>query len=106
MVHEAQQDQVGQAGGAAELPGADVVGGGTGGGVVGGPPAGAQSAAGPAAAPVPGGESAAQGGGLGAVATADVQRQAVLPADDRDLGPAGQGEDLAGGEHCSVFGAG
>src|ERR1700684_3461612 len=84
VVDEAQEDQVGQAGGAAVVPGLEVGGGAPRGGAGGG----GQGAAGEAAAVVTGGEGAALGRGFGAVAAADVQGQAVAPADDRDLSPA------------------
>src|SRR6202021_2526482 len=70
--------------------------------VVCGAPGGGESAAGPAAALVAGGQGAAQGGGLGAVAAADGEGGPVFPADQGDLGPAGEGEDLAGGEQGAV----
>ncbi len=94
---EAEQDEVGQAGAAAVFPGVDVVGGAPGGG---------DPAAGEPAAPVPGGQGAALGGGVGAVAASGVEGEPVAPADEGDVGVAGQGEDLAGGEHGAVGGPG
>src|ERR1700760_133444 len=95
VVGEAEQEEVGQAGAAAVCPGVDVVGGAPGGG---------DPAAGEPAAPVPGGQGAAQGGGVGAVAASDVEGQPVAPVDGGDFGLAGQGEDLPGGEHGPVGG--
>ena len=44
--------------------------------------------------------------GLGAVAAPDIQREAITPADEADLGAAGQGEDLAGGQQGPIAGLG
>ncbi len=51
-------------------------------------------------------QSAAQAGVSVRVAAADVQRDAVGPADHRQVGVAGQGEHLAGGQQGPVPGAG
>ena len=82
-----------EAGGAALAPGADVVGGG---------PGGQRAAFGPAAALVAGFERAAQAERFGAGGAADVEGQAVGPADGADLGAAAQARDLAGSEQGAV----